>query len=330
MNSGCRRWFLRTSCLCLVLYPVAAEATRQPVDHIVAVIDNEIITAAELDAKAAPYLAQAPKAHTPAQAAAQRARVLRQVLDVEIGERMVNREIAESKDRLGVGDKDVDRAIDDVMATNHLDREQLQAALYGQGLTWGEYRQKLRNQIERARLIQFKVQGKVQLKDAEVLRRCEERGRAEQGEVAVCASHVLLAIPPAASSAEVAKLQERANTLQAELAAGADFSAYAAAYSADRAAADGQLGCFRRGEMVEAFESAAFALPVGGVSSVVRTEFGLHIIKVTDRRAAAAPACDSPAALEPFRSELYQEEMQRQMEAWVQEWRARALVDIRL
>ena len=74
--------------------------------------------------------------------------------------------------------------------------DQLQAALYTQGVTWSEYRKRLRTQIERARLIQFHVQGKVQMMDGDVKRRCEERTRAGTTEVKVCASHIFKKLPP--------------------------------------------------------------------------------------------------------------------------------------
>lgn len=322
---------LEVLCVCwLLLLSRQASAARQLVDRIVAVIDNEVITAQELQQKAAPYLAQAPQIQGALARLAAHDKVVREVLDVEIGERLVNREIASSKDRLGVGDKDIDRAVEEVMSLNHLSREQLQTALYGQGLTWSEYRQKLRAQIERARLIQFKVQGKVQLKAVDVQRRCEQRGRSGHGDFAVCASHILLPLPQADAGKKRAAALLEAQNLRQQLADGADFAAYAARYSIDKGAPDGQLGCFRRGEMVESFDAAAFALPVGAISQVVETSFGLHIIKVSERRQAQAPRCDSPEALEPFRNELYQEEMQRQMQAWIGELKTKAFVDIRL
>jgi peptidyl-prolyl cis-trans isomerase SurA len=304
-------------------------AAREMVDRIVAVIDDEVITWRELEAKAEGYYAQLAEMNDPQAREAKRQQVLKQVLDIEIGDRIVEREIAQNKERLGVGEKDIDRAVEEVLRMNHLTREQLQSALYGQGLTWSEYRDKLRTQIERARLIQFKVQGKVQLKDSDVLRRCEERKRSGSLNLEVCASHVLLAIPPGASDEAIEALHAEASKLQSELQSGADFAAYALKYSADKAAPDGKLGCFHKGEMVEPFERAAFALPVGGISAVVRTEFGFHIIKVTDRRTASTGSCEGEA-LEPFRNELYQEEMGRQMASWVDDLRKKAFVDVRL
>ena len=312
------------------LAPVYAHAARETVDRVVAVIEDEVITLRELEAKAQPYMAQQTDAQDPNVREARYHQVLKQVLDIEIGEKIVGREIEHNKDKLGVVEKDVDRAVDEVLKMNHLTREQLQTALYGQGLTWSEYREKLRQQIERARLIQFRVQGKVQIKDADARRRCLERQRSGAQAIEVCASHVLLSIPEGASDEEIDNLHARASKLQSELSSGADFAAYALKYSADKAAPDGKLGCFHRGEMVDSFDQMAFSMKVGDISPVVRTEFGFHIIKVTDRRQSSTQGCDDPSMLEPFRNELYQEEMQRQMTTWVEELRKKAFVEVRL
>lgn len=307
-------------------------AEREVVDRIVAVIEDQIVTERELDERVAPYLEQLEAIPDPEKRAARRKEIQRQVLDIEIGEKMVDRELERNRDKLGVTDQEVEKTIDDFAKMNNLTRDQLQAALYGQGMTWSEYRKKLRDQLERTRLVQLRVQGKVQVKDADVKRRCEERAGMAGDADQVCASHVLVAVPEKAAAAEIEKLRLEASRLQAELANGADFAAYALKHSDDKGAPDGKLGCFERGEMVKPFEDAAFALKIGQVSPVVRTRFGFHIIKLNDRLAAAgaSASCDSEQALSRFRNELYQEEMERQMNAWIAELRNKAFVEVRL
>jgi parvulin-like peptidyl-prolyl isomerase len=303
---------------------------RDVVDRVVAVIENDIVTERELEAKVKPYLAQLDEVQDLTAREQRRKQIYRQVLDMEIGERMVTREIERNRDKLSVTEQDIDHAIDEVMKLNNLTRDQLQAALYGQGLTWGEYRKKLREQMERTRLVQFKVQGKVQIKDADVRRRCEERSATEPGVSQVCASHLLVALSDKASAAEQDEKRMKATRLRSELANGADFGTYALKYSDDKGTPDGKLGCFSRGEMVKPFEDAAFALKPGELSNVVRTRFGYHIIKVTDRIAAPTASCTDEKALSPIRSELYQEEMERQMNAWIVELRSKAFVEVKL
>ncbi len=312
--------------------PERPKGVRTGVDRIAAVIEDEVITMRELEKKAQPYMQQLEGVTDDAERVKRRDGILKQVLNIEIDERIVSHELGNNKDRLGVTEQDVDRAVQEVLRMNNIGEDQLQAALYSQGMTWSEYRKKLRDQIERARLVQFKVQGRVQIKEPDVVRRCEERSR-NGDDKRLCAQHVLLRIPEGAEKPEIERLYAKAAQLQAELANGGDFKAYALQYSDDKSSPDGKL-CFARGEMVEEFERAAFALKPNEVSSVVRTPFGFHIIRLAARDAAVGLSKDASAcqgeALTAFRNEIYQEEMERQMNAWMQELRAKAFVDVRI
>lgn len=81
--------------------------------------------------------------------------------------------------------------------------------------------------------------------------------------------------------------EEEAQRAQEELRAGADFAEVAKRCSKDLTRdRGGDLGYFKRGQMIPEFERACFNLNVGEVSGVVKTRFGYHIIKVTDRKSA--------------------------------------------
>ncbi|MEO8734518.1 MAG: peptidylprolyl isomerase, partial [Flavobacteriales bacterium] len=102
------------------------------------------------------------------------------------------------------------------------------------------------------------------------------------------ASHILVKLAPDASPEDTLVAWKRINALRAQVVGGKDFGAVAKANSDDPSAKDnsGDLGYFSVLQMVYPFENAAYNTPVGQVSQPVRTKFGYHIIKVTDRRAA--------------------------------------------
>jgi peptidyl-prolyl cis-trans isomerase C len=106
-------------------------------------------------------------------------------------------------------------------------------------------------------------------------------------EVTVQASHIVLRVPPTATEADKAAARAKLDDLRAKVVAGTlDFAEAARKHSQDPAAAQGgDLGYFpRKWVFDEAFSRAAFALPVGQVSDVVQTDYGLHLIKVTGRK----------------------------------------------
>lgn len=79
--------------------------------------------------------------------------------------------------------------------------------------------------------------------------------------------------------------EDKANELHQELQNGGDFALIAADHSTcPSAAAGGDLNYFSRGQMVPEFEEAAFALNIGDISAPVKTQFGYHIIKLTDKK----------------------------------------------
>jgi len=97
----------------------------------------------------------------------------------------------------------------------------------------------------------------------------------------VRARHILIRVAPDADEATVHAAEKRAQEVYEKAVAGEDFAALAREHSEDTTASvGGELGDFRRGQMVPAFEDAAFATPVGEVAGPVRTSFGFHVIKV--------------------------------------------------
>ncbi len=114
----------------------------------------------------------------------------------------------------------------------------------------------------------------------------------------VKAKHILIRPDPRAKDKEKAKRDARAKAelILKKIKNGGDFSKLAAMYSQDPGSKKqgGELGWFQRGVMVKPFENAAFALKKGEVSGIVETDFGYHIIMVTDRKEAGVmPLADA-------------------------------------
>jgi parvulin-like peptidyl-prolyl isomerase len=127
---------------------------------------------------------------------------------------------------------------------------------------------------------------KERLTDAD-LKRYYNENREFFDRVAVRASHIVMRIPPSASETDRQAILTKLQGLRQEILAGKiDFAEAAKKYSQCTSAPNGgDIGYFQRKFIVdEAFAKVAFALKVGDISDVVQTEFGMHLIKVTDRK----------------------------------------------
>ena len=103
----------------------------------------------------------------------------------------------------------------------------------------------------------------------------------------VKASHILIKFKEGASDEDKKNAKEKIEAVRQKALAGEDFVSLARENSEDSSAANGgDLGFFKRGEMVKPFEDAAFGLEKDQISPVVETQFGYHIIKVVDKKPA--------------------------------------------
>lgn len=146
----------------------------------------------------------------------------------------------------------------------------------------------------------------------------------------VHARHILFRVPSDADEATRAKILHRAREVAAEMANADDaaFATRAKELSQGPSSKNGgDLGWFKRGDMAKAFEDAAFALPAGGTSGVVKSQFGYHIIRVVERRHV------DPNAFEVHKPEIERQlvslEMRSQLPRWLAGLRQKTLIEKR-
>ena len=321
----------------LLLVSVSAQATddvagstkdRVLVDRVVAVVEEDVVTLKALEKLAERPLAEVERYENPEDREARRRAILLKALDTVLSEKMIELEIDANPDLLTVNEQDIERAISEVIRMNQIDRDQLRSAVENQGILWSEYRDQLRTQLQRSRLIQFRVQSRVQLTDDDIRRTCVA-DKFKEGQGQVCASHLLLALGAGQSQSDIIT---KAKELKLRWKNGESFASLVKAYSNDRSSEDGSLGCFGRGEMVEEFENAAFATRAGTVSDPVVTSFGVHLIWVKSFEEAtdSGPTCSDPSVASGYREAAYQRAMEQEMRRWIDELKARSFIDIRL
>ena len=130
-----------------------------------------------------------------------------------------------------------------------------------------------RKKILIAKLIKTDVEDKIKVEEPEMRQYYEEHKEDFKSPELWRASHILV------------KTEGEANAIQEDLSKGADFGELAKAKSIDATATrNGDVGYFRQGQVVPDFENACMSLKVGETSPIVHTQFGYHIIRLTDRK----------------------------------------------
>ncbi|WP_375770133.1 peptidylprolyl isomerase [Archangium gephyra] len=305
-----------------------AVARAELVDRVAAVVNRDVIALSEVEKRAAPELARL-NGVDPAKRAEQRAKVLKSSLDILIGEKLMEEQIRELG--LGVTDAELDAAVADVRRQNNVtDEEQFERLLSGEGFTVKTYKEFLRNQMSRMKLVQMKVTPKVKVSEEDLKAAYTQYTKLESGDAEVHARHILVQVDAKATPEQVEAARKKALALAEEARKpGVDFAELAKKKSEGPSASDGgDLGFFRRGVMVPAFERVAFALKEGEVSEPVRTQFGWHVLKVEERRAVdVAPFEQVKAELE---NRLKLQKTEKFVEQYVQELRQKASVEVKI
>ncbi|MXW15969.1 MAG: hypothetical protein F4139_15510 [Gemmatimonadetes bacterium] len=271
--------------LCTVA-PGNMKAQEGLVDRVVAVVGDSIVLLTDIVQEEQQMQAQGIR--LPPEGTPQRDSIRRGIVD-RIVEVQIILQAAARDTLLEVNEEQVEEELNAVMAQiegSFANRSELDRALAMQGMTMQSLREMRREQIRQQQLFGLYVrlnagQGAVEVSEEEI-REAFEAGRATFGErpATVTFKQALMRVVPSDSARTVA--MSRAEELLERARAGEDFAELASAHSQDpgSAAAGGDVGWFRRGQMADAFEEAAFALPEGVISDVVESEYGFHVILV--------------------------------------------------
>ena len=209
---------------------------------------------------------------------------------------------------------DVDKAFDHILQANFGgDRSKLQARLTQLGLSEAEIRDELADSA-RTQNVMTAIAGSDAVAEPQAHTYYDAHQREFQRDAEVRASHIL-----------VPSLEE-ALALKDKLDHGADFATLAKQNSKDTGSRDqgGDLGFFGKGKMVPPFEKAAFAAQIGQVTAPVKSQFGYHLIKVTDRHNAGLQPYDQ--VKQAIIDQLSKETRQKAFRAWLDSTKQQATI----
>ncbi|WP_448510162.1 peptidylprolyl isomerase [Immundisolibacter sp.] len=264
--------------LCAVLLPASVLAAN--LDRVVAVVNKDVIVQSELDREVQRILSDLRRRGT---ATPPPSEFQRQVLD-HLVLRRLQMQLADVAG-INIADDELNYALQNIAARNNLSLSQMRDAVESDGGSFEEFRDEIRSEMRITQLRQKEVISRISISDAEVERFLAEGGDAAAGRYHL--AHILIAVPNDPTPDQLRSTEARARQVHADLLAGADFASTAVAVSKGQQALEGgDLGWRNADELPPPFVAAVRDLAPGGISDVIPSKNGFHILKVLESDAA--------------------------------------------
>jgi len=267
----------------------AAHLAAQTGDYIVAVVNQELVTASEVQQRLARVRDEAArnKATLPPLPA-----LRKQVLDTLIDERVLVTNARETGAR--VDDPEIDRAVANVATQNQMTQAQLRERLRQEGIPFAKFRDNIRDQIMVERVREREVVSRIKITDAEIDDLIEKRRAAVGASAQLNVAQILVTVPDGAAQGVVAERRGRAEAALKRVRAGEDFAAVAREVSEDsNRSQGGEIGLRPLDRLPDLFVRAVQNLKPGEIApEPIRSGAGFHILKLIDRRESGAFTVD--------------------------------------
>jgi peptidyl-prolyl cis-trans isomerase SurA len=296
--------------------------SAEVVDRIVAVVNDDIILLSELDESFKPY---ADRIMALGYSLDEKRRTLfnirEEILNQLIDQKLTDQQIKRSK--ITVSDNEIDKAIERLKEANLFTDEELREMLKAEGLTMEEYRKRIKDQILRAKLVNFEIKSKIVItkEDIESYYKSHSDKYSKIKEYRL--SNIIMKVPSFASEEEKLGVLEKMEMALTELKAGKPFDITAGAYSeSSYVSDDGGLGLFKLKELSPRIQKAIKDMKAGEFTPVLDTDQGYQIFYIQEIVNAQGKSLEE--ASPEIEDILYKEIVDKKFSSWIDELRKRS------
>ena len=258
----------------------ATGSSTQPLDHIVAVINDDVVVRSELDNYLENIRHQLRGQKTPLPP--------EDILEKQALDRLITQKVELQRAQetgIRVDDETLNRAILGIAAKNNMTLEQFRTALTAEGMRFDKFREDIRNEIIISHLQRRDVLNRIQVSNAEIKDFMLREKSQHLGGKLIKFSHILIALPDAASAEQIQKARDKAKKVYDLLKGGADFAQTAVAYSDGQKSMEGGDNDWMPVTQVPPlFAEALTQMKIGDISEPIRSPYGFHIVKLQDQR----------------------------------------------
>ncbi|KKW50503.1 MULTISPECIES: peptidylprolyl isomerase SurA [Pantoea] len=255
-------------------------AAPQVVDKVAAVVNNGVVLESDVDSMMNTVKSQAKQA---GQQLPDDKTLRHQILEREIMDAIILQ--LGDKAGLQISDQQLDQAIQNIAAQNHMTLDQLRSRLAYDGMDYNTYRSQIRKEMLISEVRNNEVRRRVTILPQEVDTLAKQVGAQNTQGTEMNISTILLPLPENPTQQQVDDQEKLAKQLVSELKGGADFGKLAVTYSADsQALKGGNMGWSKIEELPTLFAQALATAKKGDIVGPIRSGVGFHILKVNDLR----------------------------------------------
>jgi peptidyl-prolyl cis-trans isomerase SurA len=262
--------------MCLSLYLGTAHASLKPLDHIVVIVNDDVITYNMLDARINDFRKQLQLS--------QLARIKPETLKKQVLERMIRDTIQLQQAKqfgITVDDLMLNRMLEQIAKSNNMDLDEFRQTIETEGLDYVRFREQTRDEVIIKQLQQRVIASKVSVSDQEVKQYIEQSESSENATTKYHLRHILIATPEEATPDDIETASEKAQSVYQKISDGERFEDLAIRESSGRnALKGGDLGTRSANELPKLFVDAISDLDSGETSKPVRSASGYHLLQL--------------------------------------------------
>lgn len=315
--------------ICVFLIPLAifipSADSREIVDRIVAVVNEEIISLYELSKAVAPY---EKRIKTSGYSVDQEQKMLsktrKEILNKLIEEKLSGQEA--SRFKITVTDNEIDGTIERIKRINYYTDGEFAAALKKEGMSIAEYRKQIKDQILRKKIVSRQINAKIVVTPADI-EAYYQKNLYTYGETKKYhLSHIIMQVAPDADTTYKMRVLQRMKQILAALKSGEPFEMLARTHSELSAQAGGDIGEFSTDELAPQIQAALDRKAENTFTDILETDLGFQIFFI--KAIKQTPAKPLKMVSDEIREKLYREQVEIKYRSWLTELRKKSHIKI--
>lgn len=303
-----------------------ASAASEVLDRIVAVVNEDIILLSELEERMEPYAQRIRQQGFDQDRERQMLfNVREEMLNRLVDEKLTDQEI--KRNDIQVGETEIDSTIERIKAANTFTDEDLRRFLEQEQMTMEQYREQIREQLLRTRLVNYQVKSKIVITEEEIRAYYDSHPEIYGGTIRYHLRNILVRVPDFATDTEKQAISEQMQQIRSRIEAGESFADLARSYSQGPAAADGgDIGEFSKETLSPKIQAALDGLAPGQATAVLDTDQGFQLFYVEAVNRTEGKPLDS--VREEIHQKLFAEVVDKKFLSWLEDLRSQSHIKI--